>query len=314
MTNEQLVSKIQAGDDVTSNMQQLWQQNKGFIYKIAARFRAYDDIEDLTQEGYFGLCSAVDGYDPGKGASFLSYAGFWIKLRIQRYIENNGSLVRIPSGTRGKISKYKRLCMNYEKQYGERPTDRQICYCMDISEEMLDHIKKAAEMGQIASLDSPVKGTEDGELTVGDTVAGTDNIEDTVLDEVQHDQLKAAVWPLVDALQGRQAEVIRAKFQEGKSLKEIGQQIGATPERARQHQNQALRELRRSGRVKKLQPFMEEYISTHAFRGCGAGTYGRTWTSATERTVLELLEIREENERKRREWIEERRREYLQMG
>lgn len=301
MTNEQLVSKIQAGDDVTSNMLQLWQQNRGFIHMIASKFRAYEDIEDLEQEGYFGLCSAVDGYDQDKGV-FISYAGFWIKQRIQRYVENCGSMVRIPSAMRNNIGKYKRLCMNYEKHYGKKPTDGQICYCLGIGEETLDRIQKAAEMAQIASLDSPVKGAEDGELTVGDTVAGTDNIEDTVLDEVHAEELKTVIWPLVETLPGKCPSVIRERFQKGRTLKEIGDHIGTTPERARQYHAQALRELRRS---RVLRPFRDEYISTHAFRGCGAGAYDRTWTSATERTALELMEIKEENERKRREWLEE---------
>ena len=52
MTNEQLVIRIKAGIDVADNMAVLWEQNKGFIWKMAERFKGYEDREDLRQQGY----------------------------------------------------------------------------------------------------------------------------------------------------------------------------------------------------------------------------------------------------------------------
>lgn len=60
MTNEQLVIRIQAGDNIAENMLQLWQHNKGYIYKVAHAYRDYGEEDDLIQEGYFGLSEAVD--------------------------------------------------------------------------------------------------------------------------------------------------------------------------------------------------------------------------------------------------------------
>ena len=59
MTNEQIVEKIQRGEQVTDNMLTLWQQNKGFIISVALRYRDYEDIDDLMQQGYLGLYAAV---------------------------------------------------------------------------------------------------------------------------------------------------------------------------------------------------------------------------------------------------------------
>lgn len=44
------------------------------------------DLEDLDQEGYLALYDAVDGFKPEKGYKFLTYAGYWIAQRMQRYI------------------------------------------------------------------------------------------------------------------------------------------------------------------------------------------------------------------------------------
>lgn len=65
MSNEELVNRIQAGIDTAANMAELWQQNKGFIVRMARRYSQLAEVDDLIQEGYIGLCNAVDGYRPG---------------------------------------------------------------------------------------------------------------------------------------------------------------------------------------------------------------------------------------------------------
>ncbi|MFR6581366.1 MAG: sigma factor [Ruminococcus sp.] len=101
MSNKQLVLRIKAGENVADNMLQLWQQNQGFIRSIAKKYAAYEEIEDLIQQGYFGMCNAVNGYDPENGVSFLHYASFWIRQSIHGYIEDCGKIVRLPRHFRG---------------------------------------------------------------------------------------------------------------------------------------------------------------------------------------------------------------------
>lgn len=60
MTNEILVELIQAGENTADNMQKLWEQNRGMIWKLAQQYRNKAEIEDLMQEGFIGLCNAVD--------------------------------------------------------------------------------------------------------------------------------------------------------------------------------------------------------------------------------------------------------------
>lgn len=75
-SNEQLVIRIKAGIDVSDNMLQLWEQNRGFIATIAKKFCGYAEMDDLLQQGYLGLCQAVDAYDPDVGAPFVDYAAY----------------------------------------------------------------------------------------------------------------------------------------------------------------------------------------------------------------------------------------------
>ena len=51
MTNEQLVCRIQAGENVAENMNLLYDQVKAFIHMIAIRYQSSGMVEDLEQEG-----------------------------------------------------------------------------------------------------------------------------------------------------------------------------------------------------------------------------------------------------------------------
>ena len=75
--NERLCALAQAGDDAAR--EQLLERNMGLVRKLALELHRQTgesvlDVEDLVQEGCIGLLSAVDQYDAGKGASFLTYA------------------------------------------------------------------------------------------------------------------------------------------------------------------------------------------------------------------------------------------------
>ena len=72
MTNEQLVARIQAGEDTGNSMALLYDQVKDFIRSVAWQYRDTGELEDLLQEGYLALYPAIDNYDP---AGFTSVCG-----------------------------------------------------------------------------------------------------------------------------------------------------------------------------------------------------------------------------------------------
>ncbi len=288
MTNEQLVTLIKNGIDVPENMLSLWEQNRGFIAKIACKYQGYEDIEDLKQQGYIGLCNAVEGYRPEEEIPFINYAAFWIRQSMTRYIEECGAVVRIPSCEQIRQRKYKKLLYVFELQTGRKPTDWEVCRCMQISHKVLEEMKSNVRMGSIGSLDSSIN--EDGDSTVGDMVAGNADVEGAVLDKVEKEELKHVIWPVVDSLPDNQPYVIRAIFQEGKTLKAAGEKIGVSVERTRQIRNRAIRELRKPGRREKLIAFLPEHVESTAYRYNSVKSFNRTWTSSTELAALKIYE------------------------
>lgn len=284
MTNEQLVTLIKNKIDVSDNMLQLWQQNTGIIGKIANTYKGYEDIEDLKQQGYIGLCNAVQGYRPDENIPFINYAVPWIRQSMKRYIENSGSVIRIPSHSWSKHTKYKKTLQYFAMQIGREPTDLEICQYMQISYKELEDMKNIDKMSSIGSLDSCIG--DDGDTTIVDLLPDDIDVESIVMDEIEKEELKEMLWSIVDTLPGKQPQVIRSIYQEGNTLKDTGKQIGVLPECVRTIKQSALRELRKSSRKRILIDYFTEEEESMAYRHNGVNEFNRTWTSSTELVVL----------------------------
>ena len=303
MTNEQLVIRIKAGTDVTENMQQLWQQNRGFIFKIAIQYQSLSELDDLIQESYFGLCKAVDHYNPDMDASFIHYASFWIRQQLIRYIKKNKT-VRIPEHTHGKIREYKKAVQQWQQRYHREPTEAEISDYIGIDGKTLEEIKRSALMGKIGSLDVPVG--EESEGTLYDLIpSGMDDKED-VLNKVANEELAEVLWGMVEELPGQQSEVLKMRFKENMKLREIGAVCGFSTDRARQIENKGLRTLRNPKRSRILREFLDdERIYNSALHGNGVSSFSNTWTSSTERIALKRIEADAEEASRRRAELRE---------
>lgn len=287
MTNEQLVANIKMGINEAENMLQLWEQNKGFIYKIATKYQAYAELEDLKQEGYFGLCEAVEHYDAVLGVSFINYAAFWIKQVMCRYIANCGSSVRIPEYAINEVQRYKKIRSDYVKRYGIEPTDREMQDFLGVSKKKYETIKKNVLIPHIQSLSEPIGG--DGEILLEDSLASDHELEDDIIKKIDTEIMKKEIWQVVDDLQGNMGEVLKYRYKDGLTLKESGEKIGVTLERVRVIEGKAMRLLRSStSRNKNLKLYYNQYLAM-PIRHVGAREFNRTWTSATELAALEFL-------------------------
>ncbi len=283
MTNEELVCRIQGGEP--DNMISLWQQNRGMIHKIANRYRAYADIDDLEQEGYLGLCDAVEHYDPAAGVKFITYALYWLKQRMRRYIENTGNVIRIPSHANVAIVRYKRFVTDFCREYGRNPADDEAAYYLEWSLAHVQDIKSAKQFTEINSMDAPI--AED--CTIGDIVPDPGNVEEDTVDKCFNEQMSRDIHEAVTNLPKEQADVVYMKYWQQLSDKDIGQVYGCTMQAARANLNKGLRRLRRE-EYRRLRPYIDEYIITESYRGCGVSNFNRTWTSVTERVALKIME------------------------
>jgi RNA polymerase primary sigma factor len=291
MTNEELVKRIQRKENVENNMLTLWRQNQGLITKIACRYSMYEDMEDLRQQGYIGLYSAVVNYDQNAGALFSTYATLWIRQSIKRYVDECGSLVRVPCGLMGVLSKYKKLTSYMMANYGRKPTDKEAMQYLGITAEQMERLHEALRTRNIKSLNTPIN--EDNEETeLIELIKDKANAEMEVLDRLEHGELKRILWEIVAGLPKEQSHVIIERYKNQRTLADISRETGETPSQTRRKELKALDTMSRCKGSTRLRSFLPE--SYNLIRGTGVNNFKRTWTSVTERTAIDLYD-RSEN-------------------
>lgn len=291
VTNEELVKQIQRGINQTDNIEQLYQQNRGYIFKIANKYAHVCDIEDLMQEAYFGLYEAVQRYENTAGVLFMSYASYWIRQSITRYLENNGLTVRIPSHLYNRVIRYKKLDSAYEMQLGRKPTDREFRGHLEISQPALENIKKAYhEFYNMGYLDKVISSVDD-ELKLGETLSDPDiDIENNVIDRMMENRIQKELWQIAkDNTTDKENEVIICRYKKDMSLAKIGEEFGLTRERIRQIEAKSLRKLRHPS-VRRILEERFEVNYAKAYRG-SVSSFKNTGTSITEYIALCNLEL-----------------------
>lgn len=109
------------------------------VIKIASAYRGYGmPLQELISEGNLGLLYAVDKFEPEKGFRFSTYALWWIKAYIQKYILNSWSLVKI-----GTTSAQKKLFFNLRKIKNQL----NLIDGRDLNDETLQHIAGSLSVG-----------------------------------------------------------------------------------------------------------------------------------------------------------------------
>ncbi len=255
---------------------------------IARRYSAGAEMEDLEQEGYIALCEAVQHYDPGRGKSFIGYAAFWIKRRM-RICADNSRTVRLSFNAGDEVRQYQKIMREYRQEFGCDPSDRELCGFLYVSREKLDQIRRAAQMGNIRSLDEPVQGM-DGDISIGDTVASGEDVEEDTIREIDRERMKRELWLAVDQLPEKQASAVRIRYQKGLTWKEIGKELGTTMQRAKQLERDAFRVLRQPHRCRVFRAYFEEYLSAAPIHHVGVSRFQTIWMSEVEIEALRWAE------------------------
>lgn len=291
MSNEELVKLIQQNINPVDNMERLYSQNKGFIYKMAQKYAFNnEDMEDLLQEAYFGLYVAVKRYEGPAEVPFIYYASYWIKQAIIRYVENNGRIVRIPNDMHYKIMCFKRVISAYEMHLGRKPLDNELRVHLKVSQQVLEGVKKAYhEFYNMRSLDELVPGT-DGDCLFGDTIADSNiDVENSVIDRIIEERKRTELWRIVESnVTPEQNSIITARYRKNMTLENTGKIIGKSAQRVRELQRDAIKKLRHIRVLRQL----EERFEINYAKAYNGGLIGfrNRWSSIVEDIAIKNIE------------------------
>jgi RNA polymerase sigma-32 factor len=233
--------------------------NLRLVVKIAMEYRrAWANTLDLIQEGNVGLLQAVQRFDPYQEVKLSTYAAYWIRAFILKYLIDNIRLVRLGS-TRAERKLFFRL--NKEKRELERlgfePTPKLIAERLDVTEgDVLSMEQRLG--GSDLSMEAPV-GDEDGGARFGDFIAAPGaNAEQQVADEDLKRTFMMHVKAFADHLKPREQRIMQARVlaDEPMTLQELGDEMGLTRERIRQIEK---------GLVDDLRDYLREKVVDFAY-------------------------------------------------
>jgi RNA polymerase primary sigma factor len=304
MTNEELVKRIRGGSLVSDSMQLLYEKNLPLIKQCIKPYAAYEPMEDLLQESYFGLYEAVQHYETSENVLFMTYAPYWIRQAVIRYIEKCGSTVKIPGNARQKITKYKKAVEKLARDRGADPADSEVAAYMGISVKQVQDIK--SYMQSVVSLDTPLTGNED--MTITDTLQADFSVEDETIDKIYAEHSKNELWGIVEHYTSdRENQIIREYFINNKPMAQIAREQELSLGRIRQIKEKGLRRLR-MGKARRELSEKFDIVEAGAYRG-GLNSYREhDFTSIVEYMAIKRQDAQEEYERHLRE-VEEMHRE-----
>ncbi len=253
---------------------------------------------------------AVQHYETSENVRFMTYAEYWVKQSVQRYLEKCGSTVRIPSHTRQRIGRYKKTVQELEQELGRVPTENEIADKMRISVGLLPELK--IWMQGVASLDTPL--ADDNSLTLADTIQADFSLEDETIDKMYAEHSKSELWGIVERFTSdRENHIIREIFINNRTMAAVAREQGITIERVRQTKEKGLRRLR-IGKAKRelLEKF--DIVEAGAYRNSMNKFNEHGFTSTVEYIALRRAELQAEYEKHKRQveiMLEQRKRKCL---
>lgn len=249
---KQLLMKVAQGDEKARD--RLIEANQRFIVRMALSFRNQGlSVTDLIQEGNLGLIEAIDRYDPSKECRLISYAAWWIRLYMQRAIEQKSRTVTIPINKVGILKKIKNFEYGFLKTYGRKPNYKEIASGIDMDADKVEYISNLST----TTLSLHVED-EDGQ-SIEDRLEI--NIAEPLREDIWMDELSRRVEKALCMLSEKEKEVLRCRFgldnNDPISLRKAGKKLGLSAEGVRQIQAQALAKLRDPEFGSGLHPFVQ---------------------------------------------------------
>jgi RNA polymerase sigma-32 factor len=220
--------------------------NLRLVVMIARDYqRAFRNLLDLVQEGNIGLMEAVKNFDPYRGVRFPSYAVWWVRAYIIRYVMNNWRMVKL-----GTTQAQRKLFFNLQKEKdrleaeGFTAEPKLLAQRLDVKEsEVIEMEQRLA--GRDLSVDAPVDAGDEASM-LDFLPSKNPNTEEEVANAESRELISRKVKEFGDTLTGKDKVIFDARLmaEEPLTLQEIGDQYGISRERVRQIEERIKKKLK----------------------------------------------------------------------
>lgn len=221
--------------------------NLRLVVKLAREYQhANEQLLELIQEGNMGLVEAVQKFDPYRGVRFPSYAVWWIRAYMLRFLLQNFRLVKVAT-TRAQRKLFYNLRREKDRleAQGFVPSPKLIAHRLDVSEDDVIEMEQRLAAPD-TSLNLPLNDAESG-TSLGDMVADPSASPEQLV-ETAHDQrlIRDHIAAFAEQLSGRDKVIFEQRLiaDEPLTLQEIADQYGLSRERVRQIEGQIKKKLK----------------------------------------------------------------------
>lgn len=222
--------------------------NLMLVVRIALTFRrAARNLLDLIQEGNVGLLQAMERFDPDVGVRLPTYAAYWVRAYMVKYLLDNVRLVRV-----GTTNARRRLLRNLRKEkqrlelQGFEVGPKLLAEHFGVSEADVIDVQSALSSSDL-SLDAPIG--EEGDQHFADVLADRDaaGVDDQVARRELQERVEAALGRFREGLAERDLLLLdeRILSESPLTLNEIGERFGTTREAVRQAEVRLMARLKR---------------------------------------------------------------------
>ncbi len=232
------------------------------VVKIARDYeKVARNVLDLIQEGNIGLMEAVQNFDPYRGVRFPSYAVWWIRAYIIRYIIANWRLVKI-----GTTQAQRKLFFNLKKESerlereGIYPSPKLLADRLNVREG--DVVEMSQRLGgPDVSVDAPLQDESDSNL-LSVLPSGEQSAEEAMAKKELHHALKEAILAFQGGLNPKEARIFQGRVmdEDRLTLQDLSDELSISKERVRQIENR-LREKLKDFVSKRLGSELNEWVT-----------------------------------------------------
>ena len=223
---------------VTSNLR--------LVVMIAREYqKAFKSLLDLIQEGNMGLMEAVKNFDPYRGVRFPSYAVWWVRAYMIRYIMNDWRMVKI-----GTTQAQRKLFFNLQKEKekieaeGLTPGPKLLAQRLNVKEDEVVEMEQRLASRDL-SVDMPIG--DDDEATLLNFLPDDKQSPEEQFAETQYnDLLREKMELFAKNLKDKELVIYRERLlnEEPLTLREIGEKYGISRERVRQIEERVKKKLK----------------------------------------------------------------------